>query len=259
MTDQFHGKVVLVTGSGRGIGREIALRFAREGADIGVNFFRNRPPAEATAEAIRDLGRKALVIKANVGDLDDLNSLFDRVDNCFGRLDVLIHNAASGYNRPSLKQRPKGWDWTMNINARSLLFGAQRAANIMQKNGGGKIVAISSLGSQRVLPDYVSVGASKAALESLIRYLGVELAPMDIVVNAVSPGMVETKALNHFSAFAEAKEKLVSEVTSRTPTGRLCTAEDVANIVYFLCTPQANMICGQTIIVDGGYSLQARI
>ncbi len=258
MVDQFQGKVVLVTGSGRGIGREIALRFAHEGADIGVNFFRNRQPAEDTAEEIRALGRKAVTIKANVGDLDDLNALFDQIDNSFGRLDVLIHNAASGYNRPSLKQRPKGWDWTMNINARSLLFGAQRAAKIMQRNGGGKIVAISSLGSERVLPDYVAVGASKAALESLIRYLGVELASMNIVVNAVSPGLVETKALNHFSAFVDARKELLSGVASRTPTGRLCTPKDVANIVFFLCTPQANMICGQTIIVDGGYSLQAR-
>jgi enoyl-[acyl-carrier protein] reductase III len=258
MVDQFQGKVVLVTGSGRGIGREIALRFAREGADIAVNFFRNRQPAEDTVEEIRALGRKAVAIKANMGDIEDLNSLFDQIEDNFGRLDVLIHNAASGYNRPSLEQRPKGWDWTMNINARSLLFGAQRAAKIMHSKGGGKIVAISSLGSERVLPDYVVVGASKAALESLIRYLGVELAPMNIVVNAVSPGIVETKALNHFSAFVDAREQLVSEVASRTPTGRLCTPEDVANIVYFLCTPQANMICGQTIIVDGGYSLQAK-
>jgi len=257
--DQFHGKVVLVTGSGRGIGREIALRFAREGADLVVNFFRNRQPAEDTATEIRTLGVKALVIKANVGDLDDLNSIFDQIESSFGRLDVMIHNAASGFNRPSLKQRPKGWEWTMNINARSLLFGAQRAAKMMQRNGGGKIVAISSLGSERVLPDYVAVGASKAALESLIRYLGVELAPMDIIVNAVSPGIVKTKALDHFPVIAEAKQEMMSEVASRTPTGRLCTAEDVANIVYFLCTPQANMICGQTIIVDGGYSLQARI
>ena len=128
MTSYFSGKVVLVTGSGRGIGRVLALRFAQEGADVVVNFFRNRKPAEQTAEDIRALGRRALVIKANVGNLDELANLYDQIELEFSQLNVLIHNAASGYNRPVMEQKPSGWDWTMNINARSLLFGAQRAA-----------------------------------------------------------------------------------------------------------------------------------
>jgi enoyl-[acyl-carrier protein] reductase III len=249
----FSGKTALVTGSGRGIGRAIALHLARYGADVVVNFFRNRVPAEETAAEIEKLGRRALLVKADVGDLDDLDHLFDETDQTFGRLDIFVHNAASGYNRPALAQKPKGWDWTMNINARSLLFAAQRAAPLMVKRGGGSIVSISSPGSGRVLPDYVVVGASKAALESLTRYLAVELSPLSIIVNAVSPGIVETDALKHFNSLSD--KDLIQKAVAATPAGRLVTPEDVAEVVGFLCTPAACMIRGQVIVVDGGYTL----
>ncbi len=251
----FQDKVALVTGSGRGIGRAIALHFAQQGANVVINFFRNREPAEETAETIRQMGRQALVVKANVGDLDELANLFAQTDHHFGRLDYYIHNAASGYNRPAMQQKPRGWEWTMNINARSLLFGAQHAAPLMAKHGGGAIVALSSMGSQRVMPDYVVVGTSKAAVESLVRYLGVELAPQNIVVNAVSPGVVKTEALQHFELFRDEGESFFAQVAAQTPNGRLCTPEDVARVVAFLCSPAAQMICGQTIVMDGGHSL----
>jgi enoyl-[acyl-carrier protein] reductase III len=252
----FENKILLVTGSGRGIGRAIALYFARNGADVVVNFFRNRTPAEETAREIERLGRRALPVKADVGDLNDLKRLFDTVEKEFGGLDFFVHNAASGYNRPVMEQKPKGWEWTMNINARSLLFGAQQAVPLMEKRGGGYIVSISSPGSVRVLPDYVVVGASKAALEALTRYLAVELAPKHIVVNAVSPGVVETEALQHFDAISE--EGILERAAKATPAGRLVIPEDVAGVVGFLCTPTASMICGQTIVVDGGYLLPGR-
>ena len=255
---QFNGKIALVTGSGRGIGRAIALRLAEEGADVVVNFFRNREPAEETAEAIRALGQRALVVKANVGDLEDLARLYQEIENEFGGLDILVHNAASGYNRPALEQKPRGWEWTMNINARSFLFGAQHAARLMSGRGGGAMVAISSQGSARVLPDYVLVGTSKAALESLVRYLGVELAPLGITVNGVSPGLVVTDALNHFASLRDEGQRTIVEAAERTPAGRLCTPEDVAGVVAFLCTPAARLICGQVIVVDGGYGLLAK-
>ncbi len=236
----FSGKIALVTGSGRGIGRAIALHLARNGADVVVNFFRNRMPAEKTAAGIEKLGRRALLVKADVGDLDDLNRLFDETSQAFGGLDILVHNAASGYNRPAMEQKPKGWDWTMSINARSLLFAAQRAVPLMEKRGGGSIVSISSPGSGRVLPDYVVVGASKAALEALTRYLAVELSPRNIIVNAVSPGIVETDALQHFEALREAG--LIKKAIASTPAGRLVSPEDVAEVVGFLCSPAASMI-----------------
>lgn len=256
MADQssFQSKVALITGSGRGIGRAIALKFAECGADLVINFFRNRAPAEETAAQVEATGRKALVIKANIGNLDELNYLFDEVEKNFGGLDIFVHNAASGFNRPAMQQRPKGWDWSMNINARPMLFGAQRAAAMMEKRGGGKIVAITSPGSQRVLPDYVSVGASKAALEAVTRYLAIELAPKNIVVNAVSPGIVLTEALKHFDILREDQE-LIAHARSLTPAGRLVTPEDVAEVVAFLCSPAAEMIRGQVITVDGGYTL----
>lgn len=253
-TPSFSNKIALVTGSGRGIGRAIALHFAQHGADVIVNFFRNRAPAEETAREIEKLGRRSLVVKADVGDMDDLNRLFDEVDKEFGGLDILVHNAASGYNRPALEQKPKGWDWTMNINARALLFSAQRAAALMEKRGGGKIVSISSAGAVRVLPDYVVVGASKAALESLTRYLGVELIPKGINVNAVSPGVVETDALDHFASMG-GQDNILQKFIEQVPAGRLVTPQEVAEVVAFLCTPAASMIVGQTIVVDGGYTL----
>ncbi len=250
---RFEGKVALVTGSGRGIGRAIALRFAAEGADLVVNFFRNRDPAEETAEAIRKLGRKALVVKANIGEIEEIHQLFDAVEKEYGGLDILVSNAASGYNRPVLRQKPKGWEWTMNINARALLFCAQRAAPLMESRGGGSIVALSSPGSFRVLPDYVVVGASKAALEALTRYLAVELSPLGIVVNAISPGIVETDALQHFDVLKN--NTVIPQAIEATPAGRLVTPEDVAGLVAFLCSEEAQMIRGQVLLIDGGSTL----
>lgn len=249
----FANKIALITGSGRGIGRAIALHFARNGADVVVNFFRNRAPAEETAAEIEKLGRRTLVVKADVGDIPDIERLFSEVEKTFGGLDIFVHNAASGYNRPVMQQKPKGWDWTMNINARSLLFSAQKCAPLMAKRGGGYIVSITSPGSSRVLPEYAVVGASKAALEALTRYLAVELAAQNIVVNAVSPGVVETDALEHFDAMKETG--VIERAIAATPAGRLVTPEDVANVVAFLCTPAASMIRGQVILMDGGYTL----
>jgi enoyl-[acyl-carrier protein] reductase III len=254
---RFQNKIVLVTGSGRGIGREIALQFARVGADVIINYFRNRQPAEDTAAQIRQVGRRCLVVKANVGDPQDLHRLFKAISDEFGGLDIFISNAASGYNRPVLEQKIKGWDWTMNINARAFLFGAQLAVPLMEARGGGAMVSISSPGSNRVLPDYVVVGASKAALEAVTRYLAVELANRNIVVNAVSPGVVLTDALKHFDAIQE-EEKTIEKAILNTPAGRLPTPQDVAGVVMFLCSEEAAMIRGQTLIVDGGYTLPIR-
>jgi enoyl-[acyl-carrier protein] reductase III len=254
-SERFAGKVALVTGSGRGIGKTIALRFASEGADVLLNYFRNREPAEQTAAEVRALGRRAYVVRADVGKPEDTERLVDTAADQFGGLDILVHNAASGYNRPVMEQRVKGWDWTLNINARAALFLAQRAAPIMQARGGGTIVNISSVGAQRVLPEYVVVGASKAALEAVTRYLAVELAPMKIVVNAISAGIVRTDALQHFPGMRDHFEERFAYALEHTPAGRILSPDDIAGVVAFLCSPEAFMIRGQTILVDGGATL----
>jgi len=253
---EFQNKVALITGSGRGIGAVIARHFADLGAEVVINYFRNREPAQTVADDIRKLGRKALLVKANIADLEDIDHLFSTIEQEFGGLDFYIHNAASGYNRPVMQQRLKGWEWTLNINARSLLFSAQHAVPLMEKRGGGAIVAISSPGAGRVLPDYVVVGASKAAIESITRYLAVELSPKNIVVNAISPGMVLTDALQHFE-MVRSDVHLAEKAVNITPAGRLVKPLDIAHLVAFLCSPGATMIRGQVITLDGGASLLA--
>jgi len=243
------GKLALITGSGRGIGRAIALKLASQGADIIVNFFRHRETAEQTAKEIETLGAKAELIRANVGDPAKVDEMFDNINKKFGHLDILINNAASGVGRPVMEIDVKAWEWTMDINARALLLCAQRAAKLMNGRG-GKIVSISSLGSPFVLPNYAIVGVSKAALEALTRYLAIELAPKCICVNAVAASAVETEALKFYF-----KEGLVKDNRQATPAGRGVLPEDVANVVAFLCSEEAFMIRGQTVVIDGGTSI----
>jgi len=243
------GKLALVTGGGRGIGRAIALKLASQGSDIIVNFFRHRESAEQTAKDIEALGVKAETIRANVGDPAKIDEMFDMVGNKFGRLDILINNAASGVGRPVMDVDVKAWEWTMDINARACLLCTQRAAKLMEGRG-GKIVSISSLGSPFVLPNYSIVGGSKAALEALTRYLAIELAPQGICVNTVVASAVETEALKFYF-----KQGLVKDNRQVTPAGRMVIPEDVANVVAFLCSEEAFMIRGQTVVVDGGTSV----
>ena len=242
-------KVALVTGSSRGIGKATAIRLAKEGYDLVINYARSKTKALETAAEIEALGRKALVVKANVGDVEKINYLFSEIKKEFGRLDVFVNNAASGVQRPLMELEESHWDWTMNINSKALLFCAQEAAKLMDQ--GGKIVSISSLGSIRYLENYTVVGVSKAALEALTRYLAVELAGKNIVVNAVSGGVVDTEALKHFPN----REELLAEAGRKTPAGRMVEIDDMVNTIMFLLSDGSSMIRGQTIIVDGGVSL----
>jgi enoyl-[acyl-carrier protein] reductase III len=242
----FTGASVLVTGGSRGIGKAIALRFAGLGASkVAIGYLRSDQAAEDTAEELRALGAEPTLIRGNVSSDRVLEHVAE-----LGSLDVLVHNAATGVIRPALETDDKHWDWTMTANARSLLALARVTAPAMTP--GSSIVGISSLGAQRVLDNYSLVGTSKAALESLVRYLAVELAPSGIRVNAVSGGVVETGALDHFP-----NRKEMLRMGARNPAGRLVRPEDIAGAVTFLCSPEAEMIRGQTLIVDGGFSLRA--
>jgi enoyl-[acyl-carrier protein] reductase III len=249
MSQPLTGKLALVTGGGRGIGKAIALKLASQGADIIVNFFRHREAAEKTAKDIAALGVKAKVIRANVGNPTKIDEMFDRIGSDFGYLDIFISNAGSGVGRSVIGVDVKAWDWTMDINARAFLLCGQRASKLMEGRG-GKIVSISSLGSSFVWPSYAVVGVSKAALEALTRYLAIELAPKNICVNAVAASAVETEALKFYI-----KEDLMRDTRQATPAGRMVIPEDIANVVAFLCSEEAYMIRGQTIIIDGGTSV----
>lgn len=244
-------KVALVTGSSRGIGKATAIRLAKEGYDVVVNYARSKSAALETAAEIEKLGRKAFVVRANVGDVEKIKAMFEQIDQEFGRLDVFINNAASGVMRPLMELEESHWDWTLNINSKALLFCAQQAAKLMEKNNGGRIISISSLGSIRYFENYTAVGVSKAAVEALTRYLAVELAPKNIVVNAVSGGAIDTDALTHFPN----REEMLASSKEKTPAGRMVEIEDIVNTIVFLISGQADMIRGQTIIVDGGISL----
>lgn len=249
----FEGKVALVTGGSRGIGRAIARMFVQEGAAVAVNYLRRRGPADETVAELKELGGRVVALKGDVRDRDRVREMIGHTVEELGGLDIVISNAASGSNKPVMELESAGWDWTLNINSRALLFLAQEAAPHMQQRGGGRIVSISSLGSTRVLPNYASVGVSKAALEALTRYLAVELAPSGITVNCVSGGVVDTEALNYFPNGEEMRRAGIE----RTPAGRMVSPEDMAAAVRFLCSPDAAMVLGQTLVVDGGYSLPA--
>jgi enoyl-[acyl-carrier protein] reductase III len=242
----FDGASVFVTGGSRGIGKAIALRFARLGAGrVAIGYLRADAAAEATAAEVREHGAEPVLVRGNVSS--------ERVAGevaALGPLDALVHNAATGVIRPALETEDKHWDWTLAANARAFLSLARAAAPTMP--AGASIVGISSLGAQRVLDDYALVGTSKAALESLVRYLAVELGPRGIRVNAVSGGVVDTDALQFFP-----DRDAMLELGADNPAGRLVTPDDIAAAVTFLCSPEADMIRGQTIVVDGGFSLRA--
>lgn len=245
-------RIVLITGGSRGIGRAIALRLAREKPEhVVISYNMNHPAAKQTVADLQALGVGASAVPLDVSRPELMEELFKGVQERFGRLDVFVSNAARASFRPALELSLRAWQKMLDLNATAFLRGAQLAAGLMRESGGGKIVGLSSLGSIRALPQYAGLGASKAAIESLVRYLGVELAPLGINVNAVSAGFVDTESMRLNPEF----DAVVAQVKAKTPAGRIATPEDVAGVVAFLCSPDARWIYGQTLIADGGTSL----
>ena len=250
ISQNLSGKIALVTGGSRGIGKSIASELGRRGATVIINYLKNHEAAKTTVEELKLQGIKTTRIKAHVGQEAGIDSLVSKIENEFGQLDILVNNAASGVMRPTTELSVKHWDWTMNINARGPWMLSVAASRLMPD--GGRIINISSPGSTWVLPAYFAVGVSKAAIEAVTRYLAVELGPKGIAVNTVSPGFVMTEALNAFP-----DQLGIRDIASRpTPAGRTITPEDVSNVVAMLCSSDAEMIRGQVIVVDGGETLR---
>lgn len=243
------GKIALVTGAARGIGRAIARKLAAGGCDVAVNYYNSHDEAEALCGELRATGRRAVAIKASVGMPDSVDELFEEFRKHFDRVDIVVSNAASGVLRPAMEMSLKHWRWCMETNALALTLLAQHAVPMMP--AGGRIIAMSSLGAVRAMPAYGFVGASKAALEAMVRTLAQELGPRGIRVNTVSAGVVDTDALGYFPN----REQLLESFAQRTPAGPTLTPEDVAGAVYLLCLPEAAMINGHTLVVDGGFAI----
>ena len=249
MTRALQGQVALVTGAARGIGRAIARKLGAEGADVAVNYYNSHEEAEALCAELRALGRRAHAIQGSVGVPDSVDEMFAALREKFDRVDIVISNAASGVLKPVMEMGLKHWRWCMETNALAVDLLAQRAVPMMRD--GGRIIAMSSLGAQRAMPGYGFIGASKAALEALVRALAQELGPRGIRVNTVSAGVVDTDALAYFPN----RDELLANFAQRTPAGPVLRPEDVANAVYLLCLPEAAMINGHTLVVDGGFCI----
>lgn len=251
MANSLKNKVALITGASRGIGKATALRLAEEGVHIAVNYLQNEEAAKKTVEELQAKGVKAAIFQTNVGDLDAHDDLIEAIVKTFGTIDILIHNAALGAFKPVHRLKMNQWDLSMNINAKAFLSLTQKVLPLMEPKKDGTIIAISSLGSHRFIPNYGAIGISKAALESVVHYLGVELMPKGVRVNGVSGGLVDTDALKTFPFLDTFK----TEVLKRTPAGRIGKPEDLARVVAFLCSSDASWIVGQVLIADGGLSL----
>ena len=249
MSAALAGKVALVTGASRGIGRAIARKLASGGCDVAVNYYNSHDEAQQLCVELRAMGRRAHAVQGSVGVPDSVDEMFAEIRKHFDRIDIVVSNAASGVLKPAMEMSLKHWRWCLETNAFALDLLAQRAVPLMKD--GGRIIAMSSLGAQRAMPDYGFIGASKAALESLARTLAQELGPRNIRVNVVSAGVVDTDALAYFPN----REQLLANFAQRTPAGPVLTPDDVAGAVYLLCLPESAMINGHTLVVDGGFCI----
>lgn len=246
-----NGKVALVTGGARGIGRAIALRLGQAGADVVINYVTSDEAAKSLAAELRGLGRRAEVLQADAINPEGIAKMFEFIRTQFGYLDIFVNNAidVATYG-PVMRQKQAGWDHTVNGNTNALLLSAQKAVPLM-KGRRGKILSLSSLGSQHYIPGYASIGVAKAATEALTRYMAVELGRNGVNCNTLSGGPIDTDALKLFANYDQMKEAC----EKLSPAGRIGRPEDLAEVAAFLCSDAANWIYGQTIIADGGLSL----
>lgn len=247
------GRVGLVTGSSRGIGRACAIRLAEAGADVVVNYVTSQAAAMETAERISAMGRQVMVVKGDISEEDDVRSMVEHVGQTWGQLDIIVSSAASGGFRPLLAATTQNFEAAMRTNVMALIYLVQAAMPLLQRGPHrGKVVAISSHGSHMALPMYGLIGGTKAALESIVRHLTLEVGDKGINVNAVKAGLVETDSTRKIPY---AQQMFAAQVDHTMVGQRTLQAEDVADAVLFLCSPLADMIQGETLTVDGGAAI----
>ena len=248
----FKDKTVLITGGSRGIGKSLCLAFAKNGCNIIFTYLRSKTESEKLTKKIKEIGVKVESIKINLKSTTEIEKLYNFLVSKKMKVNFLINNAASGVMKNSLDTTEKHWDWTLDINAKAPWILSKNIAKIMPKNS--RIINITSPGSSKVLKNYFSIGVSKAALESLTRYMAVDLAPKGINVNSISPSLVETDALKYFPN----QEDIKTILERKNPKGKKLTPDDIAEVAVLLCQEKSNMIVGQNIIIDGGENLVLR-
>lgn len=216
----------LISGGTRGIGRAIALKLAGDGYNpVFINYLQNDQEADITRNLLGSIGTDCILLKANLVSLNEIDDMFKKISENGSNIGAFVHCAALNTFKPLSSIKPNQWDLTLNINTRAFLYCTQKCISKMKE--GGSIVAISSLGSQRVLPNYGAMGPAKSALESTVKYLAVELARHQIRINAVSGGIIKTDSIYRFPGATDWLE----EVVKKTPAGRIGMPDDIANAV----------------------------
>ncbi|MGG6314590.1 SDR family oxidoreductase [Paenibacillus macerans] len=246
MTDQLNGKVALVTGASRGMGRNIAEELARRGAKVVVNYTSSPEKAEEVVKGIKDQGGSAVAVQADVSKLPDLEKLFQKTLEAFGRLDILINNAGIMITKPLQDITEEDFDRQYAINVKGAFFAIQQAVKHMSE--GGRIINFSTSVTGQMFPAYSAYTATKGAVEQLTRQLAKELGPKGITINAVGPGPVNTELFT-----AGKTPEQIKSVGSMNAFGRLAEPEDISNVVLFLVSPESGWVTGQTIRVNGGF------
>ncbi len=249
------GKIALVTGASRGIGKASALALAKAGADVVLTYLNSRANAEDVAEEILEMGRQALLVRADLSEGEDVENLMTVIRDQFDRLDILISNAAGGGFRPLMDVSEQNLDYAVHLNVRAFMQLLQYGRPLLERSEDAprsKVITLSSWGAERALPMYGAIGACKAALESMTRHAALEMGPNGVNVNCVRAGVVDTGSLRELPGV----EMVLEERRQRhLAGGKNLTPDDVAQTVLFLASGMSDQIQGQTIIVDGGTSL----
>ena len=248
---EFEGKVALITGGTRGLGRAIALRLARGGATLALNYRRDEDSASRTLNDVQAFSPRSILVKADMEDDAQVRAMVARAGTDLGRLDILIVNAAATAFKPLLDVRPHNLSRTFNLSVGGFVASVQEASKFM--GAGGRVVMISGMDSVRYMAGHGVLGAAKAAMESIVRYFAFELGPRGITVNGVNFAIIDSDSSRLY--YGEDFERARSAAIGRSALKRLPEIDEIAAIVLMLCRPEASFLTAQTIMVDGGLTL----